>query len=259
MSNIIKLSLLRWQSNPSPSLFQYDYGQRIMFTNGNLPETYEVHFANERDGESITMLGDSTGVDIPDEFLLSGKPLYVWLFLHTGESDGETKYDFIINVRGRAKPTNTEPTPVQQDIITQTIARLNEAVTECESNVNHYPCIIDDIWYVWDVESNDFISTGVRATGEKGDPGHIFIRYSENMPTKDSDMKITPDAWMGIYSGPSETAPTSYTSYEWNLVRGGGGSSVVITDDNNGNVMFQTDESLVISDDNNGNVYFQYS
>lgn len=33
-------------------------------------------------------------------------------------------------------------------------------------------------------------------------------------------MKTTPDAWMGIYSGDSATAPTAYTAYTWYNIKG---------------------------------------
>ena len=33
-------------------------------------------------------------------------------------------------------------------------------------------------------------------------------------------MKTTPDAWMGIYSGGSATAPTAYTAYTWYNIKG---------------------------------------
>jgi hypothetical protein len=32
-------------------------------------------------------------------------------------------------------------------------------------------------------------------------------------------MKDTPDEWMGVYSGTSQTAPTSYTNYVWSKVK----------------------------------------
>ena len=94
---------------------------------------YEVHFSNSLHGESKTMIGDATGVDIPDEYLLSGENVFVWVFIHTGESDGETEFSGFIPVNERAKPTDIQPTPEQQDVITQAIAVLNEAIEEMRS------------------------------------------------------------------------------------------------------------------------------
>ena len=58
--------------------------------------------------------------------------------------------------------------PAQLDIITNAITALNEAVEQTQTNVEHYPIIRDEIWYVWDVESNDYVSTGVDANGIAG-------------------------------------------------------------------------------------------
>ena len=67
---------------------------------------------------------------IPDSFLLAARNIYCWFYLHTGEDDGETRYEVLIPVLARAKPTGEAPTPVQQDAITQAIAALNTAVEE---------------------------------------------------------------------------------------------------------------------------------
>lgn len=114
-------------------LFQWDYGQVLQFQGLELPDTYEVHFANTDSRTSVTMLGNAYGVDIPDACLTSGEPIYAWVFLHTGESDGETEYTVSIPVIARAEPSDIEPTPVQQDVITQAIAALNSGVTRAET------------------------------------------------------------------------------------------------------------------------------
>ena len=64
-------------------------------------------------------------------------------------------------------------------------------------------------------------------TMEKGDPGNdatVYIRYAATEPTQDSDMKTTPDEWIGIYAGYAATAPTTYTSYTWYKFKGETGS-----------------------------------
>ena len=62
------------------------------------------------------------------------------------------------------------------------------------------------------------------ATGSPGANAYVHIRYAASEPTQDSDMKTTPDAWIGIYSGTSSTAPTTYTSYAWYQFKGTAGS-----------------------------------
>ena len=116
--------------------YQYDYGMILKFSGIELPQAYEVHFSNtEFCGESISQIGDESGVTIPDEMFLSGNPIYAWTFLHTGEDDGETVYKTVITINKRAQPSDIEPTPVQQDVITQAIAALNTAVEQTAADV----------------------------------------------------------------------------------------------------------------------------
>lgn len=110
--------------------FQYDYGQILRFVGLDLPSTFEVHFSNDIFGESKTGIGTDGDVVIPDEYLTTGDYIYAWVYLHTGADDGETEYVVTIPVNPRARPTDQEPTPIQQDVITQTIAALNVAVTQ---------------------------------------------------------------------------------------------------------------------------------
>jgi len=130
-TNVLKIAFGGSKSVKSNPLYQYDYGQKILFVGLSLPNVYEVHFSNyDETGESKTSLGDETGAIIPDEYLTTGLDVYAWIFLHADTSDGETKYKVRIPVNKRARPSDTEPTPVQQDIITQAIAVLNQAVVD---------------------------------------------------------------------------------------------------------------------------------
>ena len=112
-------------------LYRYDYGMILTFPGLDLPTAYEVHFSNYDDvGTTITQIGNEDGVSIPDEFLQTGLPVYCWVYLHTGEDDGETVYKVTINVQDRPQPSNGTPTPVQQDAITEAIAALDSAVEQ---------------------------------------------------------------------------------------------------------------------------------
>ena len=136
MSNIISATFSCGSTTASASgLWQYDYGQKLIFAGLDLPPVYEVHFAGEGETETITVLGNETGVDIPDQFLLSGNAVKAWVFLHTGTEDGETMYAVRMPVNKRPEPSDTEPTPVQQDIITQAIAALDAAVEQTGQDV----------------------------------------------------------------------------------------------------------------------------
>ena len=128
MSNILRVAFKHERRIESRPLYQYDYGQVLKFIDLELPYSYEVHFSNHEKGSSITQLGNENGVAIPDSLLTSGLPVYAWLYLHAGDADGETEYMVKIPVYKRAAITNDQPTPVQQDVITQAIAALASGV-----------------------------------------------------------------------------------------------------------------------------------
>lgn len=112
-------------------LWQYDYGQILKITGLDLPQAFEVHFSNNRkSGETITQIGTDNQVVIPDMYLTSGADIYCFIFLHDGLTDGETEYVIKIPVRERPEPSDIEPTPEQQDAITEAIAALNDAVEQ---------------------------------------------------------------------------------------------------------------------------------
>lgn len=133
MSNVVTARLSsRDRIIETPPLYQYDYGQILKFTEIDLPATYEVHFGNSPYGNAVTVLGDENGVAIPDMYLTTGDAVHAWLFLHTGENDGETMYHVMIPVRMRPEVTDVPPTPVELSVITQTIAILNAGVAHVD-------------------------------------------------------------------------------------------------------------------------------
>lgn len=161
-------------------LYQWDYGQKLIFTGIELPQTYEVHFTTTRAGATLTMIGDESGVDIPDVCTHSGIPILFYIFLHTNETDGETVYAGTIPVKKRPKPSSVTPSPEQQSAITQAIAALNSAVDQAEAAeegaveaAKTYPLIRDGIWYVYDAMLGDYVSTGISATGPEGPEGPV--------------------------------------------------------------------------------------
>lgn len=117
-------------------LWQWDYGQILEITGLDLPQAFEVHFSNSRkSGETVTQIGTNGAVTIPDMYLTSGADIYAFVFLHDGADDGETEYVIKIPVRERPEPSDLEPTPEQQDVITEAIAALNTAVTQTGQDV----------------------------------------------------------------------------------------------------------------------------
>ena len=166
MGNVIDAYVCQGRAKTTP-LYQYDYGQKLKFFRVELPEAYEVHFSTSTSSKtSYTAIGDASGVLIPDEILREPGISFAWVFLHTGESDGETKIVVEIPVIERAGITDTEPTPAQQDAISEAIEALNDAVENCEENAKKYPKIQNGNWFVWDAENDEWVDTGVHASGD---------------------------------------------------------------------------------------------
>ena len=152
--------------------WQWDYGQILIFEGLDLPVAYEVHFSNEGvGGTSTTQIGDADGVAIPDTYFTTGETIYAWVYLHEGNDDGETEYSVVIPVKKRPQPSNATPTPVQQDVITETIAALQDAVDKSDTNVTHYPKIESGTWWVWDANISAWVDTEVTARGPQGEQG----------------------------------------------------------------------------------------
>jgi hypothetical protein len=110
------------------SLYQYDYGQILQIEGLDLPTVYTVDFCNSGDSDTMPMIGDANGVTIPDDFLRTGKNINAFIWLHTGDADGETEYKIVIPVAPRPERGDEEPTPTQQTVIDQLITQLNNGI-----------------------------------------------------------------------------------------------------------------------------------
>ena len=135
MTNIIAASFGGATVCRTAPAYQYDYGQLLTFPDLELPTAFECHFSNTERGTSVTQIGANNVVTIPDTMFQTGAYIYAWVFLHTGEDDGETEYMAVIPILKRAQPTDDIPTPVEQSAITQAIAALNAAVEQTGEDV----------------------------------------------------------------------------------------------------------------------------
>lgn len=134
--NVITATFGGMREVTTARLWQWDYGQVLKITGLNLPTAFEVHFSNSKErGTSKTQIGQDSQVTIPDEYLTSGAYVYAFIYLHEGETDGETEYRITIPVKERPQPTDVEPTPQEQSEITQAIAALNTAVEKTAADV----------------------------------------------------------------------------------------------------------------------------
>lgn len=85
-------------------------------------------------------------------------------------------------------------------------------------------------------EGLEFDTNGNIAVISSSDTGDIYIhiRYADSEPTEDSDIKTEPSEYMGVYTGSSKTAPTTYTSYSWYKIKGDKGENGDKGDTGNG-------------------------
>ena len=179
-------------------LYQYDYGQKINIKGLNLPNTFEVHISNDNNAITAeTYIGNNNEIEIPDKFLLSGEDIYLWIFLHSTAEDGETRYTITVPVKKKPKPEGQEPTVVERNTIDELIAaleiNLNEmrqatedaknamdeataaakeqmqlAIDKANDVVSKYPKIIEDYWYIYDVENQVWVNTQIKALAVDG-------------------------------------------------------------------------------------------
>lgn len=213
--NIVKASFGGLREVATAPLWQWDYGQILRITGLDLPQAFEVHFSNSRkSGETITQIGTDSQVVIPDMYLTSGADIYCFIFLHDGLTDGETEYVIKIPVRERPEPSDIEPTPEQQDVITEAIAALNAAVAQCDAQVEHYPTVIDGYWYVWDEAQQTFVTTGVPATGNGIADARLNNDYTLTLIFTDGSSFTTPISIRGATGATPSISATAKTLSE---------------------------------------------
>ena len=54
----------------------------------------------------------------------------------------------------------------------------------------------------------------------KSGVNYVHIRYADQAPAADTDMKESISDYMGVYCGTSKTAPTAYGEYKWHKIKG---------------------------------------
>ena len=114
---------------------QWDYGYLLQIEGVELPASYEIDFSNTREtGNTLKVLGDESGAEVPQELIETGKDIYAFYF-HVEEGFGKTVRTWKIPNELRARRTNETPTPAQQDFVDQAISALNSAVEQTAQDV----------------------------------------------------------------------------------------------------------------------------
>ena len=160
-------------------LTQWDTGRKIILDEDEVCD--QVHFSNRSFGSTIDVKvyksEDLYVADIPDELLQSSSPLLV--FCYTLRTDGETTgvaKEFMI--RPRNKPLGYIYDPDDQtrikefdEFVNDTIDEINKIESKVSESTKHQPIIQNGSWFIWDINNNEYVDTGVYAQGPKGDKG----------------------------------------------------------------------------------------
>lgn len=129
MSNIITATFADGDTSVvTAEQYMYARGQILKVEGLELPSVYRVNFSNSPTGDSKTQIGTADGVIIPDVYFVSGKPIYAYIMLTSGD-DREIKYDITIPILQATEPEDDTPTSEQSSIIDQAINALAEATT----------------------------------------------------------------------------------------------------------------------------------
>ena len=116
---------------------QWDYGQVLNISGQiDLPEAFEAHFCCEGDPTTVTQIGQNGLVEVPYEYMETGRTVLCFIFLHDSSTDGRTMYTIRIPIVRRPRPTDLEPTPVQQDAIAEALVALNNAIVRTDASAD---------------------------------------------------------------------------------------------------------------------------
>ena len=140
------------------------------------------------DGETYNQILDGTNTCLVPHETLESDDKYILVSVFCGDRiTANTASVFVIESGWNDDmEASTPPTP---SVYAQIIARMNgiedavedateraeDAATKADEAVSHYPRIIDEYWYVWDVENEEFVNTGIRAEGDDGTSATVQI------------------------------------------------------------------------------------
>ena len=116
-------------------VYQYDSGMILQISGlDDLPSTFRADFSNAETGQSKSVIGTDGEVHIPYEYFVPGATIHCWL-VWSGEDYTVTRKHIMIPIARRATPTDEEPSPDEQGVIDQAIAKLNDAVAQTGQDV----------------------------------------------------------------------------------------------------------------------------
>ena len=125
--NIIVASDWHGEHCRTAPVWQGDYGIILQLEGVELPPVFETHFTDVSQGPAVAAVGTDGAVAIPDTLLQGTKDIVAFIYLHTGENDGETVLQITIPLLRRAEVSGETPTPAQQSALDRAVAVMEDA------------------------------------------------------------------------------------------------------------------------------------
>lgn len=145
-------------------LWQYDDEQTLFFDDLDLPEQYEVHFANYRDtGRALVQIGTAEGVRVPKKVLRDGKTVFAWLYTNFA-----TRRLVVIPIRRRAAIGEPDATEDEKRTIEVLIEQMQSTLEQVQAYADTITAQVDRMQELLDqaegltatVDSDGYINIG---------------------------------------------------------------------------------------------------
>lgn len=135
MSNVVKAVYAGGRNFFTKGVLQYNYGMILRLDGVELPSTFEVDFSNSDipARKSIPVTGANGEVRIPDELLMTGLPVYAYIYLHPTDESGMTVYRVTIPVISR--PARSDNQRTERSANHRETARMSAAVSRTMERV----------------------------------------------------------------------------------------------------------------------------
>lgn len=101
-------------------------------------------------------------------------------------SDAEQAKEDAEQARDDAQGAKSDAIQIKQDVVglKDDVVNLKDDVIvlkeQTDTNVTHYPKVIDEYWHVWNASLGEYVNTNVKAKGEKGDKGDTYVLTEED-------------------------------------------------------------------------------
>ena len=124
-------------------------------------------------------------------------------------SEAEQAKEDAEQARDDAQDAKSDAIQIKQDVVglKDDVTNLKDDVIvlkeQTDTNVTHYPKVIDEYWHVWNASLGEYVNTNVKAKGEKGDKGDTY-ELTEQDKQDIADLVDVPEPLKYIKDDPSD-------------------------------------------------------